>query len=274
MLRQYYSSLWPSGQIMGPNAYRRVMYQSRNVCVVVPAYNEEVLVQRVIETMPDFVDRIIVVDDASTDDTFRVASESTDPRVLVLHHEQNQGVGGAIISGHKKALELGADISVVMAGDAQMDPKYLPDLLNPIVRDGYDFTKGNRFFSRNSRGRMPVARVTGNVALSVFSKIATGYWHVFDALNGYTAATRSTLQAVDLDTLNKGYAFESDLLIRLNMHNCKVKDVPMPAVYGSERSDIKACRAVTSILLVLFVGFWRRLFHKHIRPNVSASVSE
>src|SRR3954452_13590881 len=148
------------------------MYQGHTVAAVVPAYNESKLIGTTISTMPDFVDIIVVVNDCSTDDTSQRARDIGDDRVVVVDHEKNTGVGGSILDGHRTALELGADINVVMAGDAQMDPDYLPNLLDPLCHDGYEFTKANRFFSRTSYAGMPAMRLFGSVVLSFMSKVA------------------------------------------------------------------------------------------------------
>ena len=163
------------------------MYRDLRVAVVVPAHNEERLIGSVITTAPEFVDHIIVVDDASSDSTSEAARGVADPRTEVLRLPENQGVGGAIVSGHQRALELGADISVVMAGDAQMDPKHLPALLAPHRRRRRPFTKANRFYCDGSFAGMPTHRVLGNFVLTFLTKAASGYWNLVDPQNGYTA---------------------------------------------------------------------------------------
>ena len=171
------------------------MYRDVCVAVVVPAHNEELLVGTVIKTMPDLVDHVIVVDDASSDATSEAARAMGDPRVEVHRLPENQGVGGAIVHGHKRALELGCDVSVVMAGDAQMDPAYLPQLLDPIADGEAAFTKANRFYGEGSFDGMPRHRVVGNIGMSFLTKAASGYWGLFDPQNGYTAIHRSALRA-------------------------------------------------------------------------------
>src|SRR5262245_365972 len=152
-----------------------------------PAYNEQKLISRAIRSVPDFVDHIVVVDDRSTDATSERALATGDPRLKLIRHDVNTGVGGAICDGHNEVLKLGCDVSVVMAGDAQMDPDYLPTLLAPIADGSALFTKANRFFSRDSYRGMPALRIFGNVVLSFMTKLASGYWHLFDPQNGYTA---------------------------------------------------------------------------------------
>ena len=210
------------------------MYKRMTVAVVVPARNEERLVGKTLSTMPGFVDHIIVVDDASSDGTGEAAKSVGDSRTEVITLLENQGVGGAILTGHRLALALGADVSVVMAGDAQMDPDYLPALLDPIACGQAQFTKANRFFGHGSFAGMPWQRVVGNVGFSFLTKAASGYWNLFDPQNGYTALHRSALERLPLDRIARRYEFENDLLIQLNILRVPAMDVPVPAVYGDE----------------------------------------
>ncbi|MBG0565203.1 glycosyltransferase family 2 protein [Actinoplanes aureus] len=240
------------------------MYQGLKVAVVVPAYNEEKLIGQTINTVPEFVDHIIVIDDTSKDATSERARETGEPRLTLIRHEVNTGVGGAICDGHKEALRLGCDVSVVMAGDAQMDPDYLPDLLAPIVDGLAQFTKANRFYSRDSYRGMPAYRIFGNVILSFMTKLASGYWHLFDPQNGYTAIHRSALERLDLDRVARDYSFENDLLINLNILRVPACDVPIPAVYGEETSTMRMHRVIPALLGQLTRGFWRRILLKYV----------
>jgi len=176
----------------------------------------------------------------------------------------NTGVGGAIITGHRRAGELGADIDVVMAGDGQMDPAFLPDLLEPLIDGGREFAKANRFFSVRSFESMPRHRILGNIVLSFLTKLVSGYWHLFDPQNGYTAITQATLRRLPLDRISPRYSFENDFLIQLNILRVPAIDVPVPAVYGAEVSGIKLRRVVPELLRLLFVGFWKRFFYKYV----------
>ncbi len=245
------------------------MYEGCRIAAVVPAYNESKLIGQTITTMPEFVDHIIVIDDCSTDDTSAQALKTGDPRVVLIEHEKNTGVGGAILDGHRRALELGADIDVVMAGDAQMDPDYLPNLLDPLCHDGYEFTKANRFFSRTSYAGMPAMRLFGSVVLSFMSKVASGYWNLFDPQNGYTAVRATALRRLDLDAVAIGYEFENDLLIWLNIAGARAKDIPIPARYGDEASTMRIHKVAPRIARLLFRGFWRRMFLKHVLASFS-----
>ena len=240
------------------------MYAGRRIAVVVPAFREERHVADVIRSAPDLVDHIIVVDDASADGTGDAARAIGDPRVEVIRHERNTGVGGAIITGHRRAMELGADIDVVMAGDHQMDPAHLPALLDPIVHDGYGFTKANRFFSTSSFRGMPRHRILGNVLLTFWTKLASGYWDLVDPQNGYTAIRRSVLEQLPLHRVAERYEFENDLLIWLNIFGVRALDVPIPAVYRDEVSGIRLHTVVLRLTRVLFFGFWRRIWLKYV----------
>jgi glycosyltransferase involved in cell wall biosynthesis len=240
------------------------VYHDHRIAVVVPAFREERHVADVIRSMPAIVDDIVVVDDASPDATSEQALSVGDPRVTVIRHETNKGVGGSIVTGHRKALELGADIQVVMAGDGQMDPDHITDLLDPLVDGGYGFAKANRFYSLTSWAGMPRHRVFGNIVLTFLTKAASGYWNLVDPQNGYTAITRGVLERLPLGRLAERYEFENDQLIWLNILDVRAVDVPIPAMYGNERSTIKLTKVVPRLLRLLFTGFWRRIFLKYV----------
>ena len=240
------------------------MFEGLRVAVVVPAFREQAHIASVITSMPALVDHIIVVDDASPDATSAAASAVQDPRTEVVRHERNKGVGGSIVTGHRRALELGADVSVVMAGDGQMDPEHLPRLLKPLAQDGYAFAKANRFYSATSFAGMPRHRVFGNMILTFMTKAASGYWNLVDPQNGYTAITREYLQRLPLDRLAERYEFENDQLIWLNILDARAIDVPIPAVYGSEVSNIRMHAVVPRLMRLLWRGFWRRVWHKYV----------
>jgi glycosyltransferase involved in cell wall biosynthesis len=246
------------------------VYREHRIAVVVPAHNEEKLVGTVVATTPGFVDHIIVIDDASTDATAEAAQALGDPRCEVVRLDTNEGVGGAILTGHRRSLELGCDISVVMAGDAQMDPAYLPALLEPIVDGEAQFTKANRFYDARSFKGMPRHRVVGNIALSFLTKAASGYWGLFDPQNGYTAIHRRALERLPLDSIARRYDFENDLLIKLNILRIPARDVPIPARYGEEVSGIRLHRVAPRLLSRLWRGFWHRIWWKYVLQSFSA----
>ncbi len=240
------------------------MYGDMRVAVVVPAYNEAAHIARVIATMPETVDHVVVIDDVSKDDTFAIASAAADARTEVVRHTVNKGVGGAIVTGHRRALELGADVVVVMAGDGQMDPDYLPALLDPIAAGHVQFAKANRFYSATSFAGMPRHRVFGNIVLTFMTKASSGYWNLVDPQNGYTAIHRAALERLPLGRLAERYEFENDQLIWLNILSVPAVDVPIPAVYGEETSTIQLHRVVPRLLRLLTSGFWRRIFRKYV----------
>ncbi|ALJ19394.1 glycosyltransferase family 2 protein [Microbacterium sp. No. 7] len=240
------------------------MYKGAVIAAVVPAYKEEKMIARVIETMPDFVDHIVVVDDCSPDDTSGAATAVGDPRLTLIRHEVNQGVGGAIITAHRAAMELGSDVNVVMAGDAQMDPDHLPALLDQVTDEGFGFAKANRFYGPESFRGMPRYRVFGNIVLSFMTKLASGYWNLFDPQNGYTAVRTEVLRRVPLDRVAKRYSFENDLLIHLNILQVPATDVPIPAVYGDEVSSIRLRKVIPELLNRLTVGFWSRIWYRYV----------
>lgn len=244
------------------------MINNKSICVVVPAYNEEKLIGRVIETMPEFVDKIIVVNDNSTDNTVEVVNKycsTNSDRILLISHEENQGVGGAISTGYKKAAELEYDITVIMAGDAQMDPNDLSRIVAPIVENRADYVKGNRLFRGESWSMIPHYRYLGNSALSFLTKIASGYWHIADSQSGYTAISLQTLKRINIDSIYKKYGMPNDLLITLNIHNFVVIDIPIKPVYNiGECSGIKLHKVIPSISALLMKGFFKRMAIKYI----------
>lgn len=240
------------------------MYHGAQIAAVVPAYKEEKMISTVISTMPDFVDHIVIVDDHSPDNTSDAVAAVDDPRVTLIRHEVNQGVGGAIITGHRAAMDLGADINVIMAGDAQMDPDFLPNLLDPVAKEGYGFAKANRFFAPESFEGMPGYRVFGNIVLSFMTKLASGYWNLFDPQNGYTAVRTEVLKRVPLDRVSRRYSFENDLLIHLNILQVGAVDVPIPAIYGEEVSSIRLSKVIPELVNLLFRGFWRRIWYRYV----------
>lgn len=244
------------------------MFEDRTVAVVVPCYNEQSLIRKVIETMPDSVDQIFVVDDQSTDETAAVAQEyvgRAPERVVLIRHAVNQGVGGAIASGYKAALAERFDVTVVMAGDAQMDPDELPAIVGPVARGECDYTKGNRLFSGEAWDMIPRVRYLGNAMLSLLTKIASGYWHVADSQSGYTAIDLKALETIDWDQMYKRYGQPNDLLVRLNIHGFRVWDVPIRPIYGiGEKSGIRPLRMIPRLALLLNRLFWYRMVQKYV----------
>jgi len=243
------------------------VYKDKTIAVVVPAYNEEKLIARTLETIPKIVDNIIVVDDASTDRTAEIVRETAceDSRVCLMEHEVNQGVGGAIVTGYKQARDMEMDITVVMAGDAQMDPKDLNHIVDPIATGEADYTKGNRLFYGDAWHMIPHYRYLGNSFLSLLTKIASGYWQIADSQSGYTGISLIALKRIALHRIYKRYGMPNDLLIKLNQHDFRVRDVHIRPVYHvGEKSGIKLMQVIPKISWVLFRGFWQRLFFKYV----------
>ena len=243
------------------------MYRDKVIAVIVPAYNEEILIGKVLRTVPTFVDRIVVVDDASSDGTGEVvkALQKEDSRIIYLHHPKNEGVGGAIVTGYKWARDNEISISVVMAGDAQMDPKDLPHLLDPVANGEVDYSKGNRLFTGKAWRVIPKTRYLGNAVLSFLTKIASGYWHVADSQSGYGAVSLDVLKTIDLDGVYKRYGMPNDFLVRLNVYHFRVRDVSVNPIYGiGERSGIKISKVIFTLSFLLLKLFLWRLKEKYI----------
>lgn len=240
------------------------MYNGKAVHVIIPAFNEQPFIAAVVRVMPAFVDKIIVVDDCSTDDTYGTAGSISEPRLIVLKTERNCGVGGAMKLGYAKGLELGADILVKVDGDGQMSPDHLPALLDPIVAGEYDYTKGNRFLHSQAIRQMPAARIIGNILLTFLTKAASGYWHVFDPQNGYTAIQADALQSISQDAVDSRFFFENDMLVQLNIQNFRVRDIAIPARYGEEISHLR----ISKILLTFPPLLARRLSYRIVQKYV------
>lgn len=236
-----------------------------DVAVVIPAFRVEKEIQAVLAGIPRFVRRIIVVDDASPDssaDLIAVAAKR-DKRITLIRHTQNQGVGGAMVSGFKKALESKSDIIVKVDGDGQMDPRHISDLIAPLAAGDADYTKGNRFRDLGSLGQMPFMRRVGNLGLSFLSKAATGYWNTFDPTNGYFAIRAEVLEQLPLDKLDKGYFFETSMLARLYLLGAFVQDVTIPARYGNETSSLSIRRVLFEFPFKLTRTLLRRIVLKY-----------
>ena len=241
------------------------MLEGKTVAVVVPAYNEERLIAETIAGIPEFVDRIFVVDDKSRDATVERVHAAGDPRVEVIVHEKNQGVGAAIVTGYKRALAERVDVTAVMAGDNQMDPAELESLAGPVARGELDYAKANRLFTGQAWQQIPRYRYLGNAVLSLFTKIASGYWHVADSQAGYTALGLPMLELLDLDRIYKSYGFPNDILVHLNVWNARVRDIPSRPIYGvGEKSGIKVRKVVPRISWLLVKGFFWRMREKYV----------
>ena len=229
------------------------MYRSKCICVIIPAHNEE--------------KQIGVVNDASRDKTSEIVNQlqAIDARIVLLNHEKNQGCGGALASGYKWARDSSCDIAVRMDGDGQMDPAELSTLLDPVAEGRADYAKGNRLFTGEAFKRIPRLRYFGNAFLSLLTKIASGYWHVADFQSGYTAINKRALQMIDWDRMYKGYGQPNDLLVRLNVYNFRVVDIPVEPIYNvGEKSGMKIHRVLFTLSWLLVKLFFWRMKEKYI----------
>jgi len=239
------------------------------IAVVVPAHNEERLIGETLSGIPDYVSRVYVVNDSSTDRTQKIIDyfAAHDRSIIPIVHETNQGVGAAIVTGYKRALADGMDIVAVMAGDNQMDPAFLPDLLGPIISNKCDYTMGNRLINPNFRKGMSRWRFTGNAILTMLTKIASGYWQMMDPQNGYTAISKRALEHISLDDVYPRYGYCNDILVKLNVMGFRVINVPHPARYGLERSGIKYHTYIVRVSRLLLKDFLWRLKMKYVVLN-------
>lgn len=242
------------------------MYQGKTLSVVIPAYNEERLIKITLDSIPNYLDKIYVIDDGSSDNTFQIINNAaeTRPNIIPIKHDKNKGVGAAIITGYKKSLEDNIDISIVMGGDNQMDPRYIPILVEPIIRGTVDYTKGNRLLSKYYTKGMSSWRLFGNSILTLLTKISSGYWSIMDPQNGYTAISREVLESVDLNSIYTKYGYCNDLLTKLNVFGFRVLDIAMPAKYGNEKSKIKYSTYIVKVSWLLMKNFFWRLKTKYI----------
>jgi glycosyltransferase involved in cell wall biosynthesis len=241
------------------------MLEGKRIAVVVPAHDEEALIASTLAGIPSFVDRVYVVDDASRDATAARVAELADPRVELIRHDPNPGVGAAIVTGYEAARRDRVDVTCVMAGDNQMDPEELATLAGPVARGEVDYAKANRLASGQAWELIPRTRYLGNAILSMLTKIASGYWHVADSQAGYTALGLPTLDLLDLDRIYRRYGFPNDMLVHLNVVNARVRDFPSRPIYGvGERSGIRLRSVIPRMSWLLLKGFFWRLKQKYV----------
>lgn len=230
------------------------------IAVVIPCYKVSAHICELVQRIGDEVEAIIVVDDCCPEGSGAlVESVCTDPRVCVVYHATNQGVGGAVLTGYQAAIEAGADIIVKIDGDGQMDPALIPAFIAPILRGEADYTKGNRFFEIETVRQMPLARLIGNVGLSFLTKLSSGYWNLFDPTNGYMAISAKVAERLPMQKISRRYFFESDMLFRLNTLRAVVMDIPMFAEYGDEQSSLNVSRELPLFLLKNFRNLGKRI---------------
>lgn len=245
------------------------MYREKRIALSIPAYNEERLIRATLEAVPVEIDGIYVVDDGSLDNTADVVRQvcDLDPRIVLIEHGKNRGVGQAIITGYQKASEAGFDIVVVTGGDHQMPMEQIPNLLDPLVDGVADYTKGNRFLMPESGLKdMPWSRFIGNALISIMTKMASGYYKIYDVVDGFTAISKKAIDLVDWSQAWKGYGYPMDFLVRLNAYGLRVRDVPRRAIYlkGERQSQIKGLPYALKVAPMLVRGFFWRLFEKYL----------
>jgi dolichol-phosphate mannosyltransferase len=246
-------------------------FKNYSIAVVIPSYKVEEQICKAIASLPDFIRYIIVVNDCSPDGTqekVEMAAQS-DKRILLVNHEHNLGVGGAMISGFRKALEVNAQIVVKVDGDGQMDPRYIPALITPLIQGEADYVKGNRFRDFQALSQMPFLRRVGNIGLSFLTKAATGYWNCFDPTNGFLAIRTEIIARLPLERIDHSFFFETSLLSYLYLENVLIKDVPIPALYKDERSNLSILKILLEFPLKLGITFLRRMFLKYFLYDFS-----
>lgn len=243
------------------------MYRNKSIAVVVPCYNEEKLVKKTIDTLPAEVDHIIAVNDASSDKTLEKlkAIAKSNKKVVVLDNEKNGGIGYSLMRGYAYAIDkTDADAIGIVAGDAQCDPDYIKPMLDVLFDEKLDYVKANRFFHRDALKAMPTYRKVGNIFISLLTKFSTGYYSISDTQNGYGFFSRSILQKVNYDFVKERYDYENTMLVALSIAGAKLKDHPVPAIYGDETSTIKFLPTAMRALRAVWVGFWQRIYYKYI----------
>ena len=241
------------------------MSKNDKIAVVIPAYKVEKHLKKVISNLPDFIDHIIVIDDNCPQKSGNIAQKMAEQnsKISIIFHKKNTGVGGAVMSGYKKALDLECDYIIKMDGDGQMDPAFIPKILKPLQKNKADYCKGNRFQEPAYLKNMPKIRLLGNSLMSFVMKLCSGYWDIMDPTNGYTAINASTLKKLNLKKISKRYFFESDMLVHLNIFNAVVKDIAMPAIYGEEESSLRIGSILLRFPFLIKRRFCKRILYKY-----------
>ncbi len=241
------------------------------VAVVIPCYNVAKHIEGVVGAIPEMVNKIYCIDDACPQNSREIIAKIVDPRVVLLKHDVNQGVGAAVITGYKAALEDNMDIIVKIDGDGQMDPSLISVFVTPILEGECDYTKGNRFYRVDDVRAMPAVRLFGNAVLSFITKISSGYWTIFDPNNGYTAIHAKVLKELPLEKIAKRFFFESDLLFRLNTIRAAIQDIPMRAVYDNEESNLRISGILFPFLCGHLRNFAKRIFYNYVLRDFSVA---
>lgn len=247
------------------------MLEEYTTAVVIPSYKVKKHISDVLRSIPSFVTKVYVVDDCCPEESGKFVQENcADERVEVLFHKENQGVGGAVITGYKKALEDKVNIVVKIDGDGQMDPTLIAGLIKQITQGKADYTKGNRFFYPRTLAKMPWLRLVGNSALSFINKFVNGYWHIMDPTNGFTAIHRSAIELLDLDKISKRYFFESDMLFRLAICRAVVEDFPMLSKYEDEESNLSIRKVLFEFPPKYLKRFIKRIIYTYFLRDFNA----
>jgi len=243
------------------------MYRGKKIAVVLPAYNEEKLIKPTIKNVPRYFDEIIVVNDGSKDNTEAVVRSFKDKRITIINHEVNKGLGQAIITGYLHSSKKNNDITVVVGADFQMDLAEAKNFLDPIIDGKADYTKGNRFlYSKNIKKDMPKVRFIGNSMLSFITKLASGYWKIFDSNDGYTAIKKEVIDSIDWSNATKRYGYNGDWMALFNIKNVRIMDIPRRPIYlkGERQSQIKIFKYIMKVAPKLLYRFFWRLKEKYI----------
>lgn len=245
------------------------MYRKLRIAAILPCFNEEKLIGKTINALPSFVDDIIAVDDNSTDNTWKTITKIADgnKRVRPIHMDNNEGIGGAYIKGFEYALESGADLIFTMAGDAQCNQDYMKMMADTLLNENLDYVKANRFVHLDELKQMPKFRRVGNTVITILTKFSSGYYSIFDSQNGYGVFKRKTLETLPFEHIGRRYDYENTLLIALSIMNARVKDEPVPAIYGDEVSTIPVFKTTMRALKVVWQGFWKRIYYKYVVVN-------
>jgi glycosyltransferase involved in cell wall biosynthesis len=243
--------------------------EGQSIAVVIPAYQAEGFIQGVIRRIPSYVDWIIVTDDASSDGTAAAVEAISDPRIRLLRHSENRGVGSAMVTGFREALALKADLIAKIDADGQMDPQFLDRFARAAVRFPCDYVKANRFGHMEELPAMPGIRLAGNLLLTFLTKFASGCWNVFDPQNGYVMITRKMLKRLDLKKLDRGYFFENSMLIHLNIMKARIAEIYLPARYGEEKSSMRLSQIAATFPAKLLQGYLYRIYHKYVFRSLS-----
>lgn len=245
------------------------MYRKHRIAAILPCYNEEKLIEKTIDTIPEFVDDIIAVDDNSKDDTWKIISKKakSNNKVRPIHLDKNVGIGGAYINGFEYALENKIDLIFTMAGDAQCNQDYMSKMIDTLLDGDLDYVKANRFVHIDELKQMPKFRRIGNTVITILTKFSSGYYEVFDSQNGYGVFKRETLENLPFEHIGRRYDYENTLLIALSIMDAKVKDEAVPAIYGEEVSTIPVFKTTLRALKVVWEGFWKRMYYKYILIN-------